>query len=168
MHESNFDISQENLHDILSFFSYFCMENYHFHASLKTCTLCTQICQFSPAIGQIWMKFDMWLAFLTRVGPYEAKKNKLLLLPIKTCTLGTQSCHISSAACPIYMKFGLWLVLMIILVPCIHMKPDICTPSYQNLHSGYSKLSYLSRQWSDLYEIWFVASSHDYIGTLYS
>ena len=91
-----------------------------------------------------------------------------LLLPIKTCTLGTQSCHISSADCPIYMKFGLWLVLMIILVPCIHMKPDICTPSYQNLHSGYSKLSYLSGRWSDWTEIWFVASSHDYVGTLYS
>ena len=41
-------------------------------------------------------------------------------------------------------------------------------PFYQNLHSGHSKLSYLISRLSDWYEIWFVASTHDYIGTLYS
>ena len=41
-------------------------------------------------------------------------------------------------------------------------------PTIPNLNFGYWKLSYLITRWSDLTEIWFVASPHDYIDTLYS
>ena len=80
-----------------------------------------------------------------------------------------ESCgHISSADGLIGLKFGLWLGLLILIGPLEAKKHGISTGSYQNLHPGHLKLSYLSRRWSDWTEIWFVASPHDYIGTLYS
>ena len=87
---------------------------------------------------------------------------------IKTCILGSLSRHISAAHDPIRLKFGLWLGLSILIGPYEAKKTDICTAYYQNLHPGELKSSYLSQISADSAEIWFVASPHDYIGTLYS
>ena len=64
-------------------------------------------------------------------------------------------------------NFGYDKVFSLFLNP-LKGKPNRLAPTTPNLYSGYWNLSYLSHFLSDWTEIWFVASPHDYIGTLYS
>ena len=58
--------------------------------------------------------------------------------------------------------------LIIRIGPFEAKEPTRLAQITQNLHSENLKLSYLSHFSADSAEIWFVASPHDYIGTLYS